>query len=249
MRGNRFVIVGTCLLVALVASTTMAQSAPTLQEQLSTQYKLARMSSRAGDWTVLEPGTVLEIVRAVAAVPPKSIRLCSSRFENGSLKEPGSVCLGMDRKRFRYLTVGEKVYPVKMDVNIAKDKITMEIVECDSCNEGKDSSSYRAEVTFEFSKGFLANASAGQVEDTIGQVFGISSGDSQPPAQAGGAQPQQAPREQPAEPQTIRIGMTIDQVVAAMGKPQNIIDLPTKQIYVYPNLKITFVNGKVTDVQ
>jgi len=249
MRSNRLVIVGTCLLVALVSSPSMAQSAPTLQEQLNTQYKLARMSSRVGDWTVLEPGTVLEIVKSVAAVPPKSVRLCGSKFENGTLREPGSFCLGMDRKNFRYLTVGEKVYPVKLAVDTAKDKVVMEVVECDSCNGLQAPSSYRAEVTFQFAKGFLANASAGQVEDTIGQVFGISSGNSQPPAQAGGGQAQQAPPQQQAEPQTIRIGMTTDQVIAAIGKPQKIVDLDTKQIYIYSDMKITFVNGKVTDVQ
>jgi hypothetical protein len=246
MRNNRFALFGGCLLAALAWSSTLAQSAPSLQEQLNAQYKLARMSSKAGDWTVLEPGTTLDVVRAVAAVPPKSMRLCSSKFENGTLKEPGQLCLGMDRREFRYLTVGEKVYPVKLEVDLAKDKVEMEVVECDACNGARAPQSFRAGVTFQYGKGSLANTSAGQIEDAIGQVFAISNGESQPPPQAGGGQP---PPDQPAEPQTIRIGMTIDQVVAAMGKPQNIVDLGAKQIYVYPNLKITFVNGKVTDVQ
>jgi len=41
----------------------------------------------------------------------------------------------------------------------------------------------------------------------------------------------------------------VDQVTAAMGNPKQILKVGTKQIYVYPDLKITFVNGKVTDVQ
>jgi hypothetical protein len=43
--------------------------------------------------------------------------------------------------------------------------------------------------------------------------------------------------------------MTIDQVKAALGDPVSIADTGTKPIYVYKNLKITFLNGKVSDVQ
>jgi outer membrane protein assembly factor BamE (lipoprotein component of BamABCDE complex) len=45
------------------------------------------------------------------------------------------------------------------------------------------------------------------------------------------------------------LGQTKDQVVAAMGQPVRIADLGKKQIYYYKDLKITFVDGKVTDVQ
>jgi hypothetical protein len=34
-----------------------------------------------------------------------------------------------------------------------------------------------------------------------------------------------------------------------MGQPQKTVNLGPKQIYVYKDLKITFVNGKVADVQ
>jgi hypothetical protein len=38
-------------------------------------------------------------------------------------------------------------------------------------------------------------------------------------------------------------------VQAAMGKPEKIVHLGSKQIYLYKDLKVTFVNGKVSDVQ
>jgi hypothetical protein len=47
----------------------------------------------------------------------------------------------------------------------------------------------------------------------------------------------------------ISLGMSIDDVVAAMGKPQQIANLGSKQTYFYPNMKIIFVDGKVSDVQ
>ena len=48
---------------------------------------------------------------------------------------------------------------------------------------------------------------------------------------------------------SIEVGQTTDQVKAALGDPQKIVKLGTKQIYVYKDLKITFTNGKVSDVQ
>lgn len=48
---------------------------------------------------------------------------------------------------------------------------------------------------------------------------------------------------------TIALGQTIDQVTASMGAPQQIIDLGAKKIYKYPDMKVIFMNGQVSDVQ
>ncbi|MGD0445141.1 MAG: hypothetical protein ABSA39_14500 [Edaphobacter sp.] len=50
-------------------------------------------------------------------------------------------------------------------------------------------------------------------------------------------------------PTTIALGQTVDQVTASMGQPTRIIDLGTKKIYVYKDMKITFKAGKVSDVE
>ena len=72
----------------------------------------------------------------------------------------------------------------------------------------------------------------------------------QPAAQASQPEPpaQTAPA-MSAPTQNISIGQTIQQVVAAMGQPQQIVDLGAKKTYIYPNLKIRFVNGKVSNVE
>ena len=44
-------------------------------------------------------------------------------------------------------------------------------------------------------------------------------------------------------------GMTTDEVQSALGKPEKIFNLGAKQIYVYKDVKVTFQNGKVADVQ
>ena len=63
------------------------------------------------------------------------------------------------------------------------------------------------------------------------------------------AAPVPAPAPPPAEPTQIAMGQSIDDVVAAMGQPVRIVDLTTKKIYVYKDMKITFKAGKVSDVQ
>jgi hypothetical protein len=52
-----------------------------------------------------------------------------------------------------------------------------------------------------------------------------------------------------AAPPTIALGQTIAQVTTTMGEPQQVIDLGAKKIYKYPDMKVIFMNGQVSDVQ
>jgi hypothetical protein len=52
-----------------------------------------------------------------------------------------------------------------------------------------------------------------------------------------------------AGPVNISMGQSIDSVTSALGSPVRIIDLGAKKIYSYKDMKITFINGKVSDVQ
>jgi hypothetical protein len=65
-------------------------------------------------------------------------------------------------------------------------------------------------------------------------------------AKSGGAPAEGAAQTPPAQ---ISMGQTIDEVTAILGKPKNIVDLGTKKIYVYNDMKITFKAGKVADVE
>jgi hypothetical protein len=57
------------------------------------------------------------------------------------------------------------------------------------------------------------------------------------------------PVEAPAEPGKIELGQSLEQVQNILGRPEKMVDLGSKKIYVYKDLKITFVDGRVTDVQ
>ena len=62
-------------------------------------------------------------------------------------------------------------------------------------------------------------------------------------------QAQSAPPPANAAPATITMGMTIDDVVALLGQPPTIANLGSKKTYFYGNMKVVFIDGKVTDVQ
>jgi hypothetical protein len=63
-------------------------------------------------------------------------------------------------------------------------------------------------------------------------------------------QPQTEPHGDRVPAQIVEKGQTPGQVQTALGKPDAIVNLGTKMIYVYKHLaKITFLNGKVSTVQ
>jgi hypothetical protein len=61
--------------------------------------------------------------------------------------------------------------------------------------------------------------------------------------------PPPPPDQPPAPPKTIAKGQTKDVVIATMGQPSKDIQLGAKEILVYPDMKVTLVAGKVSDVQ
>ena len=48
---------------------------------------------------------------------------------------------------------------------------------------------------------------------------------------------------------TIEIGQSIADVVARMGQPARVADLGQKKTYFYKDMKVIFVDGRVSDVQ
>jgi hypothetical protein len=245
-------VVASAVATVLSVSVARAQGPVTLQEQLSAQYKLVRMGSDSGGVAVVEPGTLLSVQKGgVLSVPWRALALCPAKYQDNSLHPSAGFCAGMVKTVSKYYQKGDKVYPVKIDVSLDKAKISFEVVACDSCNGVNPPTSMKGEVVFQFAKGYLEKAGVGEIEDAIGQMFSISNDDQQ--AQSGDANGQQgqqsASPEQQSEPQTVQLGMTTDQVQAALGKPEKIFNVGAKQIYTYKDVKVTFLNGKVSDVQ
>jgi hypothetical protein len=160
---------------------------------------------------------------------------------------------------------GEKVYVTKITVDRGKNGIVFDLISDSYGDAGR----YKASLRFELPKGALASGDLTQVDPVIAEVFKIAPADQSAAAPAATAAPAPVPVA-PAAPEpvlapiapppppppdpvvetkSIEVGQTKDQVVAILGKPDKTVKVGTKEIYQYKDLKVTFVNGKMTDAQ
>lgn len=168
----------------------------------------------------------------------------------------------------RTFVTGEKFWVTRIDVD--SDSVTFTLF-----SDPYSDIRYDSTLKFIFPHGQVP--AADQVLKTVAEVLKVDAGDAaksddsgnQQQAAGGDANNQQqapaagdanqqaaapaaadAPAAAPAAPPaTVEIGQTPDQVTAILGQPEKIINLGAKQIYVYKDLKVTFVKGKVTDAQ
>jgi len=240
---------------ALSIARAQTAAAPSLAEQLKAQYRVTRTGSDSTNpFVVLDPGTVLVVQKGgILGVPQISAITAQATYKDGDLHPPGAAARMFLGKDTRYFQVGERVYVRKVDVNLKSDKVTLSIFECDICNGFTQPFSFKSEVAFEFPKGYLGTAEPARVCDVINQVLSIDAGaDNTPQLQAPPAQQAQPVQGNPVTqtpPPTIQLGQTIDEVVGILGQPVTIVNLGSKVIYSYKDLKITFTDGKVSDVQ
>lgn len=171
---------------------------------------------------------------------------------------------GLDTRTF---VPGEKMWMTKIDVQPAFIDITL-------FTDAYSDVRYKADLKFPFPKGWSPTVE--QADKLVSEVFSVQPADdakagpqqtpavgqnalaagntpTAPPATAAvqpvGPPPIAPPPPPPADPKTISLKQTTDQVIANLGQPTKIIKLGSKEIYVYPDMKVTFVAGKVSDVQ
>jgi len=48
---------------------------------------------------------------------------------------------------------------------------------------------------------------------------------------------------------TVKLGMTPEEVKQSLGNPDKIVELGPKQVFIYKDMKVILVDGKVSDVQ
>jgi hypothetical protein len=264
------IAVGT--IVVLTTGLVLAQApAVPLEDQLKAQYTLVKMGADSGGAAVVEQGTILVIKKGGILSVPYGDQPVATKYQDGAVHSPSALMMGArggimgkfgKQQTTLLFQVGTKVYPARIAVNLPKDQVTISVVACDACNNVSPTTFYKADVVFQFAKGSLANASPSEVEDTISGLLALDDSADQGGGQQGGngnnnaqqggnqgggqAQQQQAP---PPEPAQIEKGQTPEQVKAALGQPDKIVNLGAKVIYVYKDIKVTFINGKVSDVQ
>src|ERR1700694_4629108 len=271
-------VVAALIVVGITPCLLVAQGLPTvpLEDQLKAQYTLVKMGLDSGGDAIVGEGTVLVIKKDGILSVPYRDQSVPTKYQDGAVRSPSTSTMGargslmgrIGKQQIRLFQVGERVYPSKIAVNLPKDQVTVGIIACDACNNVSPTTFYKADVVFQFPKGMLATTSLSQVEDTIAELLNIDESPSDQGAGqggkgtgtgtaatandkagdqgGGGGQGQQAPA---PEPQQIEKGQTPDQVKATLGQPDKIVNFGSKQIFIYKDLKVTFLNGKVSDVQ
>ena len=273
------ILVAALIVAGIAPRLVVAQGLPAvpLEDQLKAQYTLVKMGSNSGGAAIVEEGTVLVIKKDGILSVPYGDQPVATKYQDGTVRSPSASTMGArgslmgkigKQQTTRLFQVGERVYPSKIAVNLPRDQVTISVVACDACNNVSPTTFYKADVVFQFPRGTLATTSLSQVEDTIAELLNIDDSPSdQGGAQGGngaghangdanandagnqgggGGQRQQAPA---PEPQQIEKGQTPDQVKATLGQPDKIVNFGSRQIFIYKDLKVTFLNGKVSDVQ
>jgi hypothetical protein len=271
--GQAIKIIALACAAMFPALIARAQGGDSLESQLATKYKLVKLGTDSSGLSVLDAGTVLVVKKGgILSVASGNAVVIATTVKDGQVHTANNTAMqgvnkllkwkapadptGAASTDTKFLTVGEKVYVSKIDISRKDSKVTLSIIECDTCNSVQAPSLRKAQVAFVFPKDYLAGADGGQISDVINQTLEVDTGDSggqeQQQAQDQGQQAAQqpAPPAQPAAPPpTIQMGQSPDEVKGMLGQPEKIVDLGPKQIYVYKDLKVTFVKGKVTDVQ
>jgi len=244
--------------------------ADSLESQLAAKYKVAKIGQDSSGISVTDPGTVLVIKKGgILSVTSSNMVVIPSYVKDGQVHSAnGNAMAGVSKllkwknvsdptgsttAETKFLTIGEKVYVSKIDVNRKDSKVSMAIIECDSCNSVQDASQRKAQVIFQFPKDYLAGADGGQVADVIGQVLEVQPEEAaqqdQPQDAQQGQQQAQQPEAPAQPPPTIQLGQTMDEVKGLLGEPTKVVNLGVKQIYIYKDMKVVFLRGKVADVQ
>jgi hypothetical protein len=247
-----------------------------VQQKLEAKYAITKTTDdktdivTAGSVLILQKDKLLMYATTTQAPPQNTYsngKLSSGAFGAHEKMQSFGTMIGHAPPKTittRYYVTGEKFWVTRIDT--LSDGVVFTLF-TDSVQDIR----YYCTLKFVYPHG--ATPSADQVLSTVGEVLKVQedepakSGDQQQAAaggqdqgqQQGGqdngqAQAQQPAAESPAPapaapPATVEIGQTPEQVVAILGQPEKMINLGPKQIYVYKDLKVTFVKGKVTDAQ
>ena len=229
-----------------------------IERGLQANYMPTKLAGVGDRLRFTQLGTVLVIQLDGMGASPVTEFTFGNNYKDGRIKRSLAGSLIHQAENVRDLRAGDRVYLLKTEV---KDTgVVFNVQTCDSCDGSPADLAqmpFRAALTFQYPKGYWNNTSYAQIQQAIGEVFAFANGpdtSTQPnpePVAPSGAQVAQQPPPPPPQQEPVKIGLgqTADQVVAGLGQPDKVVDLGSKKIYIYKDLKITFVDGRVSDVQ
>jgi outer membrane protein assembly factor BamE (lipoprotein component of BamABCDE complex) len=258
------IISGTFLFLA----AAFGQDRGAIEAKLTSEYKLTQPTADLTD--IVTAGSILVLKRGnVMMVPITASNPYANTYKDGKISQNvlGKLARfgppGTPQPNLRTFVPGEKMWVTKIE---CKDDGVIMTLYTDAYAEVR----YKANLKFPFDKKG-AMPSAAEMSKVVGEVFKVQpadnaapSGDQQQQQQAQAAPapiaapaaipapiaPPPPPPDQPqAPPPTLAVGQTKDEVIAMMGQPVRIAKAASKEFYFYKDVKVTFVAGKVTDIQ
>jgi hypothetical protein len=230
-----------CLFTALVAGALVVLQAESVEAQdwkdhldrVVTAVIAPTRASGDGD-RIIQYGTPLVVEKeGLSAGPSSDHVMLMNHVNDGQVRQARGFLANMtNKKNNRDYRVGERVYMTKLDVK--NNEIVMFLLSSETSpivvKGNTQQTRYKAAVRFDFPDGYLAAADSAAVLSSINAVLRVTGGDAD-------------------QPPTIKLGQTTTEVEAALGKPSKVLDLGAKVIWVYDAIKVTFTDGKVSDVQ
>jgi hypothetical protein len=263
------------VLVALVyGSAALADTDQDgLLSTLKTKYPITQTSPDRSQ--IAQGGIVMHVVKnGISARPWDSLMNFDNPIVDGAVQQRSrwveltqstEARLGQG-KNLLFLKPGDKVYITRIEAKTeSKDdllKISILSYKPLDVDDGASQKRYAATLCFKMHKKSLSESAPEEVERMVEAMLApdpietrhkqnsvASATHTKSHSAAAAAAPAPAAPTPAAPTQNIAMGQTINQVVAIMGQPQQIVDLGAKKTYTYSDLKIVFVDGKVNDVQ
>jgi len=219
----------------LSVSAFAASNARAMREALVIDYPLTQVGQVMfkTDYTRITKLGVILAVRLpgiYADVANTEHAIVNTNYANGQITQASgfTAAFSGSTSQSRTLNQNEKVYVT--DILIKKDAVLIELLTVDVATLGDGlSTRYRAELNVKLPG--LDTMTPDDVKKTIDTVIAD-------PAVASAV-----------ESKTVKLGMSADEVKQTLGNPDKLVDLGTKQVFIYKDMKVILVDGKVSDVQ
>jgi len=243
-----WIVLGLFPTCALAGPDRSAYSAALEQQYPKTTYDRSRDHIKA-------VGPVFVLAKDGLRVDPSTdIAIIYNDLVDGQIVDPRGGSFGVRQNSVR-LNAGDKVYITGFEVKEDEAKIsllTKDTFDVQLMGQPR-TIHFTTILRIKYAKGYLDTISPGDLLKTVEAVIlpqDAAVPEAHPPAAAAEPSPPPAPPEPtvPKTPVTIAPGETVAQVTAKLGQPQQILDKGNVKVYIYPNMKVTFTDGLVTDL-
>lgn len=221
------------MFATLAAPVLGAPDRQDLKTQLLELYEVTKTGR--DELRVTSPGTVLVIQKeGITGNPSTEITEAMTVVENGEIgQKKGFLAKMSAKKSTRSFAIGERVYITRFF--LGPEHVTVYITTVDTRDIMVDGNTkqarYNGEVRFMFPPKVLATSTGAEVKKVIDPVLAVEA------------------ELASAEPPTIELGQPPEAIEGILGKPVRIVKAADKIMWIYSDLKITFVDGKVSEIE